>query len=107
MTYTSRFVGIDISKSSLDVCILPDRRTGSFANTVDGVASFLAFVAPFDGIERFVLEPSGGYERLVVAALLSAGMPVARVNALQIRQFAGASGQLSKTDTIDAFVLAD
>lgn len=107
MTYTSRFVGIDISKSSFDVCVLPDRRTGCFANTTDGIARLLAFVAPFDGIERFVLEPTGGYECLVVASLLSAGMPVARINALQIRQFAAASGQLSKTDRIDAFVLAD
>lgn len=107
MTYTSRFVGIDISKSSFDICILPDGRLASFANTAAGIARFMAFVAPFDGIERFLLEPTGGYERLVLDTLLSARMPVARVNARQVRQFAGASGQLSKTDRIDAFVLAD
>nr|WP_234910919.1 transposase [Rhizobium skierniewicense] len=39
--------------------------------------------------------------------MLAAHLPVARVNAKQIRQFARACGQLSKTDRIDAFVLAD
>jgi transposase len=107
MTYTSRFVGIDISKSSFDICVLPDEQSASFANTAAGIAEFMAFVAPMEGIERFVLEPTGGYERLVTDALLAARMPVARVNARQIRQFAGASGQLSKTDRIDAFILAD
>lgn len=107
MTYTSRFVGIDISKSSFDVCVLPDGKTARFANDAAGIADFLAFAAPFEGIERFVLEPTGGYERLLMSALLDARMPVARVNALQTRFFAGASGQLSKTDKIDAFVLAD
>ncbi len=54
-----------------------------------------------------VLEPTGGYERSVVEALLAARLPVAKVNAKQVRQFARACGQLSKTDRIDAFVLAD
>lgn len=60
-----------------------------------------------EGGERFLVESTGGYERLVVNGLLSARMPVARVNARQVRQFASACGQLSKTDRIDAFILAD
>jgi transposase len=107
MTYISRFVGIDISKSSFDICLLPDEHSARFSNTVAGIAEFMAFLAGWDGIERIVLEPTGGYERVVVEALLSARLPVARVNAKHIRQFARACGQLSKTDRIDAFVLAD
>ncbi|KJS20392.1 MAG: transposase [Hoeflea sp. BRH_c9] len=107
MTYTSRFVGIDISKSSFDICVLPEARFESFANDGVGIARFLAFLAGLDGIERLVLEPTGGYERGLVDALLAADLPVARVNAKQIRQFARACGRLSKTDRIDAFVLAD
>ncbi len=107
MSYTSRFVGIDISKSSLDACVLPDGQTVTYQNTAAGIASFLAFLATVDDIERLVLEPTGGYERLVVAALQTARLPVAKVNAKQIRQFARACGQLSKTDRIDAFILAD
>ena len=107
MTDTTRFVGIDISKSSFDVCVLPDGRSASFANSAEGIADFLVFIEPFCGIERLVLEPTGGYERHVFAALQAAQLPVARVNAKQVRQFAKACGQLSKTDKIDAFILAD
>lgn len=107
MPYASRFVGIDISKSSLDVCLLPDHRRARFANTPEGIAALLAFLEPLEGIERLSLEPTGGYERLVVAALQAAQLPVAKVNASQVRQFARACGQLAKTDTIDAFILAD
>lgn len=53
------------------------------------------------------MEPTGGYKRGVVDALLAARLPVAKVNAKQVRQFARACGQLFKTDRIDAFVLAD
>lgn len=107
MTYTTRFVGIDISKSSFDVCLLPDKKTATYANTPEGVTEFLAFALSIEGLERLILEPTGGYERRVMDALLGAGLPVARVNAKQIRQFARACGQLAKTDRIDAFVLAD
>lgn len=107
MTYTSRFIGIDISKSAFDICLLPDQASLTFANTAEGIADFLAFLAPLAGIERLILEPTGGYERRVVEALHAASLPVAKVNAKQIRQFARACGQLSKTDRIDAFVLAD
>lgn len=107
MPYATRFVGIDISKSSLDVCLLPDQKSARFANTPEGIAAFIAFLAPREGIERLILEPTGGYERLVVASLQTAQLPVAKVNASQVRQFARACGQLAKTDTIDAFILAD
>jgi len=107
MTDTTRFVGIDISKSSFDICILPDGRSASFANSAEGIADFLVFIEPFCAIERLVLEPTGGYERHVLTALQAAHLPVARVNAKQARQFAKACGQLSKTDKIDALILAD
>ncbi|NLS05100.1 IS110 family transposase [Rhizobium sp. P32RR-XVIII] len=96
-----------MSKSAFDICLLPDQASLTFANTAEGIADFLAFLAPVAGIERLILEPTGGYERRVVEALHAASLPVAKVNAKQIRQFARACGQLSKTDRIDAFVLAD
>ncbi len=107
MTYTNRFIGIDISKSSFDICVLPEAYSASFSNDARGIAQFLSLVARLENVARLVLEPTGGYERLVVNALLAAELPVARINAKQIRQFARACGQLSKTDSIDAFILAD
>lgn len=107
MTYITRFVGIDISKSTLDVCVLPDRQAASFANCPSGIDDLCRFLTGFEGIERVIIEPTGSYERAVTDALLLAQMPVALINAKQIRQFAKACGQLAKTDKIDAFILAD
>ncbi|WP_313617352.1 transposase [Agrobacterium sp.] len=107
MTYTNRFIGIDISKSLFDICVLPEINSASFPNDACGIAQFLAFIAQLDNVVRLVLEPTGGYERPVVDALLASHVPAASVNAKQIRQFARACGQLSKTDKIDVFVLAD
>ena len=53
-----------------------------------------------------VLEATGGYERAAVAALAAAQMPVVVANPRQVRDFARATGQLAKTDRIDAETLA-
>ena len=56
--------------------------------------------------ELIVLEATGGYELLCVAALAAAALPVVVVNPRQVRDFARATGQLAKTDRIDADILA-
>ena len=53
-----------------------------------------------------VLEATGGLERLVASALATAGLPVVVVNPRQVRDFARATGQLAKTDALDARALA-
>ena len=53
-----------------------------------------------------MLEATGGYERPLVVAMLEASLPVVIINPRQARDFAKATGQLAKTDTIDAAVLA-
>jgi transposase len=52
------------------------------------------------------LEATGGYERAVVAALAMAGLPAVVANPRQVRDFAKATGQLAKTDDVDADLLA-
>ena len=56
--------------------------------------------------QLIVLEATGGYELLSVAALVAALLPVVVVNPRQVRDFAKATGQLAKTDRIDADILA-
>jgi transposase len=102
---TEVFVGIDVSKKRLDVCRLPDRQSRSFNNDAAGVQSLLTWLAEVPP-KQVVLEATGGYERLVVAELANAAVPLAIVNPRQARQFAGALGKLAKTDRIDAEVLA-
>jgi len=103
----NRFVGIDISKSSLDVCIQPDALFLTWPNNDKGIAALLAKLCSTMPVERIILEATGGYERRVMKALQEVSLPVCRVNALHVRNFARASGLLAKTDRIDAFVLAD
>ena len=105
------YVGIDVSKSSLEVCILreDDRQEGgeSFvvSNDQEGVQEMLS---RFKGasVELAVMEATGRYERLAATMLAASSISVAIVNPRQARDFAKAIGQLAKTDKIDAFVLA-
>jgi transposase len=75
-------------------------------NDVGGIAGLIERLRTLNGVALIVLEPTGGYEIPVVAALSAAHLPVVVVNARQVRDFARAVGQLAKTDTIDAAVLA-
>ncbi len=99
------FVGIDVSKDSLEVHVRPAGPAFRAANDEDGIralAARLAALAP----ALVVLEATGGYQNALVAALAVAGLPVAVVNPRQARRFAEAVGRLAKTDPLDAACLA-
>ncbi len=102
-------VGIDVSKRTLDVCLLPSEAGEVFtlANDQKGLDELLSRLAePGLSPKLVVLEATGRYERLAATTLASAGIAVAIVNPRQARDFAKAIGRLAKTDKIDAFVLA-
>lgn len=101
-----KFVGIDVSKTNLDVFSAPDRSSHRFENTTDG-ASRLLKILPKPGTALIVVEATGGYEREVVGVLVADGHSVAVVNPRQVRDFARALNILAKTDRIDAAVLAE
>ena len=102
---TSSYVGIDVSKSRLDVAVLGEERGWQVDNTQEGIATLvqqMQAVCP----ELIVVEATGGYQRAGVEALFQAGLAVAVVNPARVRQFARACGLLAKTDKLDAQVLA-
>jgi transposase len=99
------FVGIDVSKSSFDVCVLPERSSFKLKQDPSGRQTLLAQL-PSPGTCLIVIEATGGYERPLVTELANAGHHVARVNPRQVRAFAKGVGILAKTDRIDASVLA-
>lgn len=104
------YVGIDVAKAAVDVasCTLGGDAAalaGRFATDATGLAALVA-ACQARPVALVVLEPTGGYEHPVVAALAAAGVPVAVVNARQVRDFAKALGRLAKTDRVDAAVLA-
>lgn len=99
------FVGIDVSKAQLDVAIRPSGEKESFANDKVGIKALVKRLAKIEPT-LIVLEATGGYERQVTQALVCADLPVVVMNPRQVRDFAKATGQLAKTDGIDADVLA-
>lgn len=105
MHTTPTFVGIDVSKAQLDVALLPTAERWSETNDEAGIAHLVQRLGAFDPA-LVVLEATGGLERALTTALVQAQLPVAVVNPRQVRDFARATGQLAKTDQIDAAVLA-
>lgn len=98
-------IGIDVAKAELVVAARPSGARWTVANDDAGVRALVARLAA-DAPTRIVLEATGGYELLAASALAAAGLPVVVVNPRQVRDFAKATGQLAKTDQIDAAVLA-
>ena len=98
-------VGIDVAKAQLDIAVEPTGATWTVPRSRGGLRRLpeqRQALRP----TRIVLEASGGYERLVVASLAAAGLPVVRVNPRQTHAVARARGRLAKTDRLDAQVLA-
>ncbi len=104
----SGFIGIDVSKADLFVAREGVAASKSYPNTDHGHRDLIKDLDE-DGVpsERIVVEATGGYERRLVTVLGARGLPVVVVNPRQVRDFAKATGQLAKTDKIDAHVLAD
>jgi transposase len=99
------FVGIDVAKAELVVSLLPSAERFTVDNEERGVRTLVERLRS-DTPTLIVLEATGGYELLAVAALAAAALPVVVVNPRQVRDFAKATGQLAKTDRIDADILA-
>jgi transposase len=98
-------VGIDVSKDRLDVTVRPSGERFAVPRTGAGLDDLVARLKVMKP-NLIVLEATGGFETVVVAALAGAGLPVAVANPAQIRAFAKAIGQRAKTDPIDAGVIA-
>jgi len=108
LTLAYPIAGIDISSTTLDVAVLHadgSFKASSVANS-KAAARKLARELARIGVRLAVIEATGGYELIAMAALAGEDVPVARVNPRQVRHFAKGIGRLAKTDPIDARVLA-
>lgn len=97
--------GIDVAKAELVVACDGVLGQTTYPNTDMGHRALVATLTA-DPPALIVLEATGGYERALTAALGGAGLPVVVVNPRQVRDFAKATGQLAKTDALDAHILA-
>jgi transposase len=99
-------VGIDVGKAQLDVHIHERDIHLTVENSAEGIRALLARLNRYR-LTRIVVEATGRYERLLADAALAKDMPVIIVNPLVVRRYAGAVGQLAKTDKIDARIIAE
>jgi transposase len=99
------YVGVDVSKETLDVALHPLGEYWQESNNEAGCGRLVGRLKAASPV-LVVLEATGGFERSAVAALALAGLPVVVINPRQVREFARTTGELSKTDRIDARILA-
>jgi len=97
--------GIDVSKARLDVFVLPQRIWLGFDNAQRGIAA-LRKQLQRRGVERVVLEATGGLEYPAARALSDAGLQVARVQPGRVRGYRSFLGKRAKTDALDAELIA-
>jgi transposase len=98
-------IRIDISKDTLDAYWLSQRQPKQFANSTTGLRALIRWIRQAEA-SLVVFEATGVYHRLLETGLATHGIPFARVNPRQARRFAGGTGQLAKTDRVDAAILA-
>jgi transposase len=104
-SHPEQFVGIDVHKDTLQVCVDQQEEHWEFSNTTAGLKDLLAKLVPLSPT-RVVVEASGGYERRLVAEGFAAGLPFVVVNPTRVRRLAAALGIIAKTDVIDGYVIA-
>jgi len=99
------FVGVDVSKATLDVAIWEAEQSWQVRNDSAGIRKLIGRLQELE-VSLVVIEATGGYEKLVVAELVLSKLPACVVNPKRVRDFARSAGQLAKTDKIDAHILA-
>jgi len=99
------YVGIDVSKSRLDVFLHPIAQSQSVSNDKVGLQQLVRLLRKYPP-ELIVLEATGSYHRRAHRHLHDAGFAVAVMNPFRTRKFADMLGQLAKMDKIDARSLA-
>ena len=99
------YVGIDVSKSQLDVAIGKDGEYWQAGNERVGIQRTIARLKVLQPA-LIVVESTGGLETALITELFAAGLPFALVHPGRVRDFARSIGLLAKTDKLDARLLA-
>jgi transposase len=100
------FVGIDVSKATLDVYRPDTKEFVKIENTDEAISQFCLQLEKKKRQVLVVVEGTGGYEYLLVKHLASYKLAVAVVNPRRVRDFAKGIGLDAKTDPIDAKVIS-
>lgn len=104
MTTSSDYVGVDVSKHHLDLCLGSNKTHWRVRNDAGGMAELSQYLSGL-AHPHLICEATGSYTRLLMGEAGRQGFALSRVNPRQIRNFARACGQLAKTDKIDATIM--
>jgi len=104
MTTLGAWIGVDVSKKFLDVATTT-KALARVANE-EGERRALALRLKSEGVRGVIVEATGGLERAILEALAAEGVAASIVNPARVRKFAEGTGQLAKTDRLDAEILA-
>ncbi len=102
------FVGIDVSKVSLDVAALLNTgevQRGKFSNTQQGHNDLLSWLERFPNC-RVAVEATGSYHRRLTSSLQDKHLSVSVLNPAQVSYFVKSQHRRNKTDKADALWLA-
>lgn len=99
-------VGVDVGKTSLDICIHEKQLYWQEENSIEGIKRILKRLSHYQ-VKRLVMEATGRYEFMLAEAAYNKGLPVCIAKPLSVRRYAGAIDQLAKTDKIDAALIAE
>ena len=105
MSKSEMYVGMDVAQDQQDIRIDGETQPWTVTHNAKGLEVLCARLASIRPA-RIVLEATGGWETAVVLALTAAGHAVVVANPRQVRDLARSTGQLAKTDTLDARILA-
>lgn len=104
-TAVEYFIGVDVSKDTLDVALIPGKETLVVTNNEAGIDELVNKLKDIN-VKLIVFEATGKLELLAATTLAEAGFPTVIINPRQVRHFAKSKGFLAKTDSIDARCLA-
>lgn len=99
------FVGVDVSKDTLDLYINPLGKTLKVTNSTKGFEVIKKWLSAYS-IEQIVCEATGGYETFMIQALRNADYKVWNVEPARIKAFIKSEGIKIKTDAHDAKMIA-
>lgn len=102
---SNRIFGIDVSKDTLELAEHGKKKTTTFNYDPNGLTQLIKAIG--NKPKLIVLEATGGYERMLQAALHEQDFPIATINPRRMHKFADASGVSAKNDSLDAKIIAD
>ena len=98
-----KYIGIDISKSTLDV--YDGKKSYKFSNCVNGFKRVVKEFTSKDKELCFIFEPTGIYSYAIVKFCNEKSIKAFIVGSKEARDYARSIKKRSKTDKIDAMVL--